>query len=412
KVTLNVHPADGIRAFEDCYKPFADYMGVLAEQEDPIPFHPGDEKFMKGYFEYVHHPMEKQGVDFWWIDWQQGNNSGIEGLDPLWMLNHYHYEDSRRGGKRGLIFSRYAVPGSHRYPVGFSGDSVITWESLDFQPYFTATASNIGYGWWSHDIGGFENTAPAHVYKRWCAFGLLSSHSRLHGSKSYRVPWAYDDESCDVVRHFTQLKCRMMPYLYRQAALANEFGTPMLRSMMLEFPHDPACDYLDRQYMLGDSVLVAPVFSETGDVQFWLPEGRWTHLWHNDEAQGSRWHKQNHDVLSLPVYVRDNTLLALGNNDQKPDYAWNEGTAFQLFNLEDGREAVSQVPAADGSVVFTLKAKRQGNVITVSGDGEASGWTLCLRNIQQVASVQGGAQAGSELGVVVTAQGNALTITL
>lgn len=119
-----------------------------------------------------------------------------------------------------------------------------------------------GFGFWSHDIGGFENTAPAHVYKRWCAFGLLSSHSRLHGSKSYRVPWAYDDESCDVVRHFTQLKCRMMPYLYRQAALANEFGTPMLRSMMLEFPHDPACDYLDRQYMLGDSVLVAPVFSE------------------------------------------------------------------------------------------------------------------------------------------------------
>lgn len=222
----------------------------------------------------------------------------------------------------------------------WGGDCYANYESMAESLRGGLSIGMSGFGFWSHDIGGFENTAPAHVYKRWCAFGLLSSHSRLHGSKSYRVPWAYDDESCDVVRHFTQLKCRMMPYLYRQAALANEFGTPMLRSMMLEFPHDPACDYLDRQYMLGDSVLVAPVFSEAGDVQFWLPEGRWTHLWHNDEAQGSRWHKQNHDVLSLPVYVRDNTLLALGNNDQKPDYAWNEGTAFQLFSLDDGREAV------------------------------------------------------------------------
>lgn len=146
------------------------------------------------------------------------------------------------------------------------------------------------------------------------------------------MPWAYDDESCDVVRHFTQVKCQLMPYLYRQAALAREFGTPMLRAMMLEFPDDPACDYLDRQYMLGDAVMVAPVFSEVGDVQFYLPEGRWTHLWHNDEIQGSRWHKQQHDFMSLPVYVRDNTLLALGNNNQKPDYAWNARTAFQLFN--------------------------------------------------------------------------------
>ncbi|MBG2631931.1 alpha-xylosidase [Klebsiella michiganensis] len=345
----------------------------------------------------------------------------FDGSDPQKMHNHYAFIYNELvwnvlketvGEKEAVLFARSASVGAQQFPVHWGGDCYANYESMAESLRGGLSIGMSGFGFWSHDIGGFENTAPAHVYKRWCSFGLLSSHSRLHGSKSYRVPWAYDDESCDVVRHFTQLKCRMMPYLYRQAALANEFGTPMLRSMMLEFPHDPACDYLDRQYMLGDSVLVAPVFSEAGDVQFWLPEGRWTHLWHNDEAQGSRWHKQNHDVLSLPVYVRDNTLLALGNNDQKPDYAWNEGTAFQLFSLDDGREAVCQVPAADGSVVFTLTAKRQGNVITVSGDGEASGWTLCLRNIQQVAGVQGGAQAGSELGVVVTAQGNALTITL
>ena len=345
----------------------------------------------------------------------------FDGSDLQKMHNHYAFIYNELvwnvlketvGEKEAVLFARSASVGAQQFPVHWGGDCYANYESMAESLRGGLSIGMSGFGFWSHDIGGFENTAPAHVYKRWCAFGLLSSHSRLHGSKSYRVPWAYDDESCDVVRHFTQLKCRMMPYLYRQAALANEFGTPMLRSMMLEFPHDPACDYLDRQYMLGDSVLVAPVFSEAGDVQFWLPEGRWTHLWHNDEAQGSRWHKQNHDVLSLPVYVRDNTLLALGNNDQKPDYAWNEGTAFQLFSLDDGREAVCQVPTADGSVVFTLTAKRQGNVITVSGDGEASGWTLCLRNIQQVAGVQGGTQAGSELGVVVTAQGNALTITL
>jgi len=269
-----------------------------------------------------------------------------------------------------------------------------------------------GFGFWSHDIGGFENTAPAHVYKRWCAFGLFSSHSRLHGSKSYRVPWAYDDESCDVVRHFTQLKCRMMPYLYRQAALAREFGTPVLRAMMLEFPDDPACDYLDRQYMLGDSVMVAPVFSEAGDVQFYLPEGRWTHLWHNDEVQGSRWHKQQHDFRSLPVYVRDNTLLALGNNDQKPDYAWNEGTAFQLFNLDDGATAVSEVPAANGAVAFTLTATRNGDTLTLKGRGEARNWSVCLRNVHQISGVKGASHAGSEWGVVVKTEGEEVVIHL
>ncbi|HBA1097220.1 TPA: alpha-xylosidase [Escherichia coli] len=176
--------------------------------------------------------------------------------------------------------------------------------------------------------------------------------------------------------------------------------------------HDPACDYLDRQYMLGDNVMVAPVFTEAGDVQFYLPEGRWTHLWHNDELDGSRWHKQQHSFLSLPVYVRDSTLLALGNNDQRPDYAWHEGTAFHLFNLQDGHEAVCEVPDADGSVIFTLKAARTGNTITVTGTGEAKNWTLCLRNIVKVNGLQGGSQAESEQGLVVTPQGNALTITL
>lgn len=332
-----------------------------------------------------------------------------DGSDPQKMHNHYAFlynalvwqalKDTV-GEEEAVLFARSASVGAQQFPVHWGGDCYANYESMAESLRGGLSIGLSGFGFWSHDIGGFENTAPADVYKRWCAFGLLSSHSRLHGSKSYRVPWAYDDEACDVVRHFTQIKCRLMPYLYRQAVLAHECGTPVMRAMMLEFPDDPGCDYLDRQYMLGDSLLVAPVFSEQGDVAFYLPAGRWTHLWHNDELAGG-WHKQRHDVMSLPVYVRDNTLLALGNNDQKPDYAWHEGTAFQLFNLDDGREAVCEVPAQDGSTLFTLRVKREGGTLQVHGEGDARNWHLCLRNIHQVKAVQQGESQNSEWGLVV-----------
>jgi alpha-D-xyloside xylohydrolase len=196
------------------------------------------------------------------------------------------------------------------------------------------------------------------------------------------------------------------------AGFARTYGGWIANHIALVFIEIIRGTPIDRQYMLGDSVLVAPVFSEAGDVQFYLPEGRWTHLWHNDQCQGSRWHKQQHDFRSLPVYVRDNTLLALGNNNQKPDYAWSEGTAFQLFNLSDGATAVSEVPAADGSVVFTLKAIRSGNTVTVKGEGDARGWTLCLRNVQQIGGVKGASHAGSEWGVVVKPEGSEVVIHL
>ncbi|CCJ80570.1 Alpha-xylosidase [Cronobacter dublinensis 1210] len=369
--------------------------------------------------------LVKMGVDCFKTDFGERIPTDVvwhNGADPQKMHNHYAFLYNELvwnvlketvGEEEAVLFARSASVGAQQFPVHWGGDCYANYESMAESLRGGLSIGLSGFGFWSHDIGGFENTAPAHVYKRWCAFGLLSSHSRLHGSKSYRVPWAYDDEACDVVRHFTQLKCRLMPYLYRQSALAHECGTPVMRAMMLEFPDDPACDYLDRQYMLGDAVLVAPVFSEAGDVAFYLPS-RWTHLWRNDELPGSRWHKQRHDVLSLPVYVRDNTLLALGNNDQKPDYAWHEGTAFQLFNLAEGRDARCEVPAADGKTAFTLRVTREGNRLTVEGDGNATGWTLCLRNVQQVASVQGGSGAGSEWGIVVTPErgAQALSITL
>ncbi|SUW61884.1 Alpha-xylosidase [Buttiauxella agrestis] len=358
--------------------------------------------------------LVRMGVDCFKTDFGERIPTDVvwhDGSDPQKMHNHYAFIynelvwnvlKQELGDEEAVLFARSASVGAQQFPVHWGGDCYANYESMAESLRGGLSLGMSGFGFWSHDIGGFENTAPAHVYKRWCAFGLLSSHSRLHGSKSYRVPWAYDDEACDVVRHFTQLKSRMMPYLYRQAAQAAEFGTPMMRAMMLEFPDDPGCDYLDRQYMLGDSVMVAPVFSEAGDVQFYLPEGRWTHLLNNQQAQGSRWHKEKHDFQSLPVYVRDNTLLALGNNDQKPDYAWHEGTAFQLFNLDDGREVLCEVPAADGSVIFTLKVRREGNTLAVQCDGQAKDWTLCLRNIGNVKGVKQGKSAAGEQGVVIT----------
>ncbi|EKY3232189.1 alpha-xylosidase [Cronobacter malonaticus] len=368
--------------------------------------------------------LVRMGVDCFKTDFGERIPTDVvwhNGADPQKMHNHYAFIYNELvwnvlkatvGEEEAVLFARSASVGAQQFPVHWGGDCYANYESMAESLRGGLSIGLSGFGFWSHDIGGFENTAPAHVYKRWCAFGLLSSHSRLHGSKSYRVPWAYDDEACDVVRHFTQLKCRLMPYLYRQSVSAHECGTPVMRAMMLEFPDDPACDYLDRQYMLGDSVLVAPVFSEAGDVAFYLPPGRWTHLWHNDELDGGRWHKQRHDFLSLPVYVRDNTLLALGNNEQKPDYAWHEGTAFQLFNLADGAEARCEVPAANGETVFTLCVKREGKRITVEGRGNATGWTLCLRNIQQVATVDGASITGSEWGGVVTPEHDARTLII
>ena len=186
--------------------------------------------------------------------------------------------ERERGKGEALVFARSSHASGQRFPVHWGGDCHSTFESMAESLRGGLSLGLCGFGFWSHDIGGFEGTPPAAVYKRWIAFGLMSSHSRLHGSSSYRVPWNYDEEACDVLRFFTKLKCRLMPYLYAKAVEAHEAGVPVMRAMILEFPGDPASDTLERQYMLGDSLLVAPVLSEDGGVDFFLPDGVWTHL--------------------------------------------------------------------------------------------------------------------------------------
>ncbi len=271
-----------------------------------------------------------------------------------------------------------------------------------------------GFGFWSHDIGGFEQTAAAEVYKRWCAFGLFSSHSRLHGSSSYRVPWLFDEEAVDVLRFFTKLKCSLMPYLFGAAVQAHQAGIPVMRAMHLEFPTDPACDTLDRQYMLGDALLVAPVFTSGGQVDFYLPAGRWTEYLTGEVREGGRWLRQEHNFLSLPLLVRPNTLLAVGALDDRPDYDFSEGVTLQLFELEDGASAVAQVPALNGETALTVMVRRTGSQLSVTARGNTRSWRLLLRGATQVASLSAGTAEVAAQGVLITppAGAEALTIDL
>lgn len=332
KVTLNVHPAEGVRGFEDCYEGFAKYMGKDIESEEPVEFDCSDKKFMKGYFEYVHHPLEEDGVDFWWVDWQQGSGSKMEGLDPLWILNHYHFLDNGKNGNRPLTFSRYAGAGSHRYPVGFSGDTYITWESLDFQPYFTANASNIGYGWWSHDIGGHMlGQKDNELELRWYQFGVFSPIMRLHSSCndfSGKEPWNYPLEIHAVMNEFLRLRHRLIPYLYTMNYLSYK-GRPLISPMYYDNPEDWDAYGVKNQYYFGTEMIVAPITTpdikgvNMGRVKVWLPKGRYFDVFTDMVYEGDRYIYMYRDYSSIPVLAKEGAIIPVTDEILGKDFLNN-----------------------------------------------------------------------------------------
>jgi len=322
-----------------------------------------------------------------------------DGSDPLRMHNYYSFLynqtvfdvlEEKLGQGQAAVFARSATSGGQRFPVHWGGDSTATFESMAESLRGGLSLCLSGFGFWSHDIGGFEQTASADVYKRWCAFGLLSSHSRLHGSSTYRVPWLYDEEAVDVLRHFTKLKCSLMPYLFQAAVQAHLSGVPVMRAMALEFPGDPGCDNLDRQYMLGADLLVAPVFTPDGSVDYYLPAGTWTNFLTNQQVAGGGWVHEQHGFLSLPLLVRQNTILPVGASDQVPDYDYTDGVTFHVFALQDGAQVTVEVPKTSGSPAMTLTASRQGEKIHLKASTLVKPWSALLRNITQVSSVSGG----------------------
>lgn len=250
-------------------------------------------------------------------------------------------------------------------------------------------------------MGGFEQTAPADVYKRWCAFGLLSSHSRLHGSGSYRVPWLFDEEAVDVLRFFTNLKCRLMPYLFAAAVEAHTTGAPVLRAMPLEFPADPGCDTLDRQYMLGPDLLVAPVFSADGTVDYYLPPGRWTRFLTGEVVEGGRWLRERHDFLSLPLLARPNSIIAVGAHERRPDYDFADGVVFHVFELQDGATLTCRVPDLAGKTALTVEVTRWGKSVSITAHGATKPWRVLLRGVAGVRSIEGGDARPDPLGALL-----------
>ena len=306
-----------------------------------------------------------------------------DGSDPVKMHNYYTYLYNKavfdllvkeRGEGEAVLFARSATVGGQQFPAHWGGDCSANYPSMAETLRSGLSLACAGFGFWSHDISGFENTAPADIYKRWCQFGLLSSHSRLHGSSSYRVPWLFDEEACDVLRKFVKLKCRLMPYLYQQAVIAHEKGTPMMRPMFVEFPGDRACETLDKQYMMGDALLVAPVFKESGEVEYYLPEGKW--------------HKETHDYFSMPLLVRANTILALGTNADSPEYDYTENTTICLSCFEDGAESVTVIPDLKGKPAVTVHAKRKGREIFVWTEGKKAEFNYQILGNEKLGTVE------------------------
>lgn len=348
------------------------------------------------------------------------------GADPVKMHNYYTYlynktvfglVERKRGKGNGVVFARSATAGGQKFPVHWGGDCWSDFESMSESLRGGLSLTMSGFGFWSHDIGGFEDTSTPDVYKRWVAFGLMSSHSRLHGSSSYRVPWAYDEESVAVARFFTKLKASLMPYLYRNAIETNKTGIPTMRSMVLEFQDDPACQYLDKQYMLGDSLLVAPIFNEEGMGEYFVPEGSWTNFLTGEKIAGGRWVKEHHNYLSIPCLVKENSIIALGAVDTKPEYDYAKDVTLKVYGLIDKTEAKTEVYNMKAELELSVSVIKESGKITirVQNFGEGKPYKIYLHDVKNIASVNDAAvqteEKGSTIIPAVFGKDSAITLT-
>ena len=388
-ITLNLHPADGVHSYEDMYEDMARAVGINPETKKKVDFKCGDDDFWNAYFDVLHKPYERDGVDFWWIDWQQGKKSDVNGLDPLNALNHYHFLDNAESGQMPLILSRYAGLGSHRYPLGFSGDTAMNWRVLDFQPYFTSTASNAAYSWWSHDIGGHHmGYRDDDLYMRWLQFGVFSPIMRLHSTAIEllgKEPWKYKTEVYRYAKAWLKLRHAMIPYIFTMNYRTHEQGISLCEPMYYSYPEIEQAYNVPNQYMFGSELMVCPITSpqhkslNMGSVKAWLPKGRWVDIFTLKSYTGEQEIVLFRDLNTIPVLARQGAIIPLsldeGNSVDNPKnleiWAFSGNGTFTMIEDNsktdyDAHKVKTEfsISYSDNKMTFTIKAA-QGDLSVI-----------------------------------------------
>lgn len=378
-VTMNLHPAQGIRPFEDCYDEFARYMGRDPSKKETIGFSLKNRKFIEAYFDVALRPFEKNGVRFWWIDWQQGKKSDVPGLDPLWALNHMHIADMASTGKRPLILSRYAGIGSHRYPLGFSGDAAMTFATLNFQPYLTACATNAAYTWWSHDIGGHHmGYKDDELYLRWLQFGVFSPIMRLHSTSDEfmgKEPWKYSDSVKESAVKYLQLRHKLIPYIYSLNYRTYKYGRALIEPMYYTYDENEAYK-AENQYYFGDKLVVKPITRRVSrktllaETSLWVPEDRYTDIF-TERIYGKGKYRIYRDLVDIPVFALPGAIIPVyrdvSDNSVSADkpldiWIYRGNGSFDLY-LDDG-DGLGYLNGEYG--IVKIVTEESGDKLTVS----------------------------------------------
>jgi hypothetical protein len=391
RVTLNLHPADGVGRHEEAFPAMCRDLGLDPKHTERIPFDCTDAAYMASYFKRLHHPEENRGVDFWWMDWQQGSNTKIVGLDPLGWLNHLHWMDQtlRRPQRRALDFSRYCGLGSGRYPVGFSGDTYSTWKSLTFQPHLTSTAGNVLFGMWSHDIGGHFGGPEftPELYTRWLQFGAYSPILRTHAAKNREADrriWVFPEPYRDAMLEAIRQRYALIPYIYTELRKAEKHGLSLLRPMYIEHPTAQEAYTHPGQYYFGDHMIVAPVTrpvdvkTSTAEAEVWLPPGDWFDSATGCMVQGDSLYRQSYLIEDTPVFVKAGAIIPGQQDTMRLNKTSYDRLTIEVYPGGDGQyrlyedDGLSTRYAQGESawIELTHRIRKQKRIITI---GKARG---------------------------------------